>query len=280
MMITRITDENVSYFKAVIPDRLYARSNTALGAIDDEGKACGVLLADIGAQEAELLWLFVDEKHRGEGFGELLMSTFTDIADKAGVRLSFFTMIETRNEEEFVDFLDSKTGFVREFDNKGTLYSFRLSDVKVGSAVNTGVPGIKPLSDALSREERKVRERVKKLFGVQVSDADMEDWKSSGLSYVKTVDNETDAFVLAKFVEDEGAYERISVDYIYSSEQGMRSLLPIVGVMRSQTKALGLPPNTKVQAVALTNTIVGVINEVTDGKYTGEGKLTVWTRRK
>ena len=170
--------------------------------------------------------------------------------------------------------------FCTNFDNKGTLYSFRLSDVKVGSAVNTGITGIKPLSDALSREERKVRELVKKLFGVQVTDADMEDWRSSGLSYVKTVDNETDAFVLAKFVEDEGAYERISVDYIYSSEQGMRPLLPIVGVMRSQTKALGLPPNTKVQAVALTNTIVGVINEVTDGKYTGEGKLTVWTRRK
>ncbi len=73
MEITAITKQNEAYFKGVIPDEAYARANLAIGAIDEK-KPCGVLLAEVGEEDAEFLWLFVSPEKRRCGCATLLFA--------------------------------------------------------------------------------------------------------------------------------------------------------------------------------------------------------------
>ena len=278
MNITKITEENIAYFKAVIPEPLLARSNFKIGAIDN-GTACGVLLADVAENEAELLWLFVDENHRRKGCGDLLMSTFTDSVDKLKTPISFFSLIESDDNMDFISFLDNKTGFVRELDNKGDVLSFRLHDIDEAQLKGTQKPGIRPLSSALSREEKQIHKLIKQTFGVAVSDEDMNNWKSSDLSFIKVKDNTVEAFILLRF-EYSLHYEKINVDYIYDTDNNIKSFMDLADSVVKQLKEEQLGPNTKISAVALNDVITGFVAKITDGKFTKDGKLTVWTRRK
>ena len=278
MEITKITDDNIAFFKPVIPDSLLMRSTLRLGAVHN-GTACGVLLADVGEKDAELLWFFVDEKHRNMGCGELLMSAFTSMTDELSIPLGFFTLNEAESTSTFVSFLEAKTGFVREFDDVGRLLSFRLSSVDTNILKGADKTDIRPLSSILSREEHMIRDILNQTFGVTVTDEEFSSWKSSGLSFVRVRDNKVCSFILVRLA-DSSRYELVNVDYIYDSNNDIKSLLGLISTVQQQTGELDLPPNTKVQTVSLSNVITALLDKLTGGEMTDKGNLTVWTRRK
>ncbi len=277
MTITRITDKNIAFFQPVIPDAMLVRSNLALGVLSG-GEACGVLLANIQSTYAELLWIFVDEKHRDLGCGEQLMSAFTDIADGLNLPISFFTLNESQHTEEFVSFLDSKTGFVRELENKGESFSFFLKSVKSKPSKRSDTTGIKPLSAVLSREEKMIHNLLNETFGVSVTEYDMTAWKDSNLSFLKVSDKRIESFILIRLTFAKRS-TNLMVDYIYDQNHDFKNIFALIDTVKDQTAKLYMPPNTLVQTVSLNSVITGLLYKITDGDLTKEGDLTVWTRR-
>ena len=72
-----------------------------------QGEICGYLLANVVADETELLRIAVDEKHRNAGVGQLLLDAYFTFAKKSSSR----GLLEVRHGNAAAKHLYEKNGY-------------------------------------------------------------------------------------------------------------------------------------------------------------------------
>ena len=273
MEITQITQLNIDYFKPVIPPTFIPRANLMLGAVE-EGVPCGVLLAQVINEEAELLWLFVTEESRRQGCATLLLDTFTNLIDELGVEISYFTMNETEKTEDMVAFL-AGTGYVRELPDAGECLTFALRDVDRSIFLApSSKTGIVPLAEAESYCIRGVEKLLAEEFGVRMQPVDREQWKNSELSFVRQAEKQVSSFLLARLIGEE-----LYVDYLYDGTGNPKYSMGLIARFLIRTDDFFLSPKTKVHVIVTSGDMKRMLSKMTDGKLKEIGTLTAWTRR-
>ena len=274
MNITPITQENIDYFKPVIPDTLIPRANLMLGAVE-EGTPCGVLLAQVNPPEdAELLWFYVEKKRRGQGCGTELFDTFTGLIDKMNIPVSYFTLTETKDTEDMVSFL-SDTAYVREMPDAGFVYTFSLRDVDrplFGRASKN--TDIVPLSKADSYVLHGVEKVILQEFSHQVQKDESEAWKRSELSFVCMNGKKVMSCLL---VHMDG--EEIHMDYLYDSSGNPMNSMGLIARFLEQTDEFCLSPTTALRVPVVNEDMERMLIKMTGGRMKNVGNLSVWTRR-
>ena len=129
--VTKIGTTNYSYFapllfeqpdaqkKAVLPDDGFVR----IGVMDD-GVACGAASFQVEETMAQLVSVYVTEKHRRKGAATALFDTFTGLAEKKNI--TALSVSCAKENEDLNAFLDA-LGF-QLFDS-ASAYGFSLADV-------------------------------------------------------------------------------------------------------------------------------------------------------
>lgn len=105
--------------KAILPDDGFVR----IGVIDD-GVACGAANFQVEETTAQLVSVYVTEKHRRKGAATALFDTFTELAEKKNI--TALSVSCAKENEDLNAFLDAM-GF-QLFDS-ASAYGFTLSDV-------------------------------------------------------------------------------------------------------------------------------------------------------
>ena len=129
--VTKIGTKNYTYFapllfeqmdadqKAILPDDGFVR----IGVMDD-GVACGAASFQVEETMAQLVSVYVTEKHRRKGAATALFDTFTGLAEKKNI--TALSVSCAKENEDLKAFLDA-TGF-QLFDS-ASAYGFSLADV-------------------------------------------------------------------------------------------------------------------------------------------------------
>lgn len=125
MEITRITGNNAEYYEDLMPAGVLANEELLkIGAISDEGEACGVIAVGITGPMAYIEWLYTEPSMRGRGMASVLLEVVTKLLsgmDLEGIEADF-----NEDDEELEDFLSGR-GFLIGDDNG--IYSIPLEDI-------------------------------------------------------------------------------------------------------------------------------------------------------
>ena len=73
MQLTRITDENLEYFRPLLPEEGIDPWAEGLGVIGDDDRPCAAALARLEQDEIAVEWLFVHPEYRNRGIGSHLL---------------------------------------------------------------------------------------------------------------------------------------------------------------------------------------------------------------
>ncbi len=151
-----------------------------LGAVDDDGFACGVLQFfvdkdDKGDNSGKLEYIFVPEDFRGDGVGSELMDEYVSVLYSSGIRGG---IIELPSDKE-----DELTGFFMRYgflfdDDEFPVYTLPLSACTGNAAFNgVSVEGCKSISYLEEEDFLRIQEAVN--IDVPVPERDGYDEESS-----------------------------------------------------------------------------------------------------
>lgn len=127
---TLLDVSNLDYFKPLAPEMRFNSADIMIGAINDEGKACGILLARIGSDILEHTYMYVSESDRGIGAESELLDMLEGLCRDigfAGITFSIAEGDESPYQFQLAKLLRER-GY-EELKDQGAIYSFKLSDV-------------------------------------------------------------------------------------------------------------------------------------------------------
>lgn len=85
------------------------KNNSAFGVENEKGSLAGIIAID--REKNEILWLAVSKKHRGNGYGEILVKkAIEEFVDNGSISVQTFS--EKVNEGKSARFIYEKNGFV------------------------------------------------------------------------------------------------------------------------------------------------------------------------
>lgn len=104
-----INAENKEYFQNLISEPMQDRMNEAdvfaLGAVDENGMACAVLLCRIGEDDrAELLWLYTAKESRRQGAALLLLQVLCGVLKERGYTEIYCLMADDEENDDLMMF--------------------------------------------------------------------------------------------------------------------------------------------------------------------------------
>ncbi|MCD8068658.1 MAG: GNAT family N-acetyltransferase, partial [Lachnospiraceae bacterium] len=129
MEITLVNQENQEYFQAYIPPQLSGKCDVVLGAVTEDGQACGALAA--AREEDELLCIRhiqVAETQRGKGVGSQLLDVLRQIARESGDDAIYCQYLKPDGDDGFDRFLE-KNGYQMD-EEKSRVFVVTLQDLR------------------------------------------------------------------------------------------------------------------------------------------------------
>ncbi|MCD7806532.1 MAG: GNAT family N-acetyltransferase [Lachnospiraceae bacterium] len=129
MEITLVNQENQKYFQTYIPPQLSGKCDVVLGAVSENGQACGVLAA--AREEDELLsirHIQVAEAEMGKGVGSQLLDVLRQIARESGDDAIYCQYLKPDGDDHFDRFL-AKNGYEAD-EEKSRVFVITLQDLK------------------------------------------------------------------------------------------------------------------------------------------------------
>ena len=100
MQTTLITEENEEFFRAAVPEDIWNSSEVRIGAVDDDGAACGVLTAIWEKPVLRVTYVYVAEAARGQSYGTALFMELKTFAYELGATSSVASLIFMNDREE------------------------------------------------------------------------------------------------------------------------------------------------------------------------------------
>ena len=127
MKITRITEENKTYFYHLMPEEFWNRSDMVFGAICED-TACGVLAVDeIEDTILSISFLFVEEEFRRRGIASALLQELHTQASQVGYDLSICQFMHNEDTADLKNCL--LHGVFDEDELSSSIYRFKFKDL-------------------------------------------------------------------------------------------------------------------------------------------------------
>lgn len=126
MTITVVKNENREYFEPMVNRNLLQESDLSLGAVDDDYRACGILL---GRQEADVFmvtYLYVSENSRHMGMATGMCELLRDICARCGIN-GICAEVSQDDDSGVLGFFRG-TGY-QQYSEESPIYRFRLEDI-------------------------------------------------------------------------------------------------------------------------------------------------------
>ncbi len=161
MEITIVTEENLPFFKPLVPDGVWKGADLMLGAIEEK-TACGVLAAKEEGTIFTIQYLFVAEGFRRRGIGRTLLESLHELGRQTRADLASFQYLKKPELEELYEFL-KENDF--EEDEDGTpVYRVALKDLpeKYFGKAMAGNGRLIALKDVSSRQWKQFMEMAGK----------------------------------------------------------------------------------------------------------------------
>lgn len=124
MKLTRITKENLEYFRMFLPPGQATSEQEALGLITEEGVPCAAALISGADQDVALDWLYVHPDNRRQGAGSELLEKIEDLLRSETDALSVAYPDEIKGLDEFF----TANGYL--VTNGDAVYSLSLMELQ------------------------------------------------------------------------------------------------------------------------------------------------------
>ena len=131
-----ITESNRIYFRHLCDEKAFDELNKpgaiALGAVEDK-EAAGILIGRIVNEILYINWLYVDEKHRGNGAASAMLKRLSNAAFKAGTETIAVIYPDTEENSALTELL-SKSGFDLGLSETQYIYKSTLNELDTALA--------------------------------------------------------------------------------------------------------------------------------------------------
>ena len=248
MQVTRIGNENISYFEEMLGDEL-SPSQIALGVINN-GEAAGVIVCTIRDTVCIIDNLFIAAKHRREGAASLLVKSVTEAMPEIGV--SDF-LLYYKEDKILTAFLE-KSGFVCTFSD--TLHSINMADIKANEHFEKLIAGDSRSVCSLEKLNRVQLECISRFIAKAQFDPSLIEKENydPAMSFAACTNNEVQGFILAKEIGSE-----IFVTLLLAHDNNIPAITQIFGSFLKNAESRNIK---KITFIVSNDTILNSLSRI------------------
>lgn len=265
MTITVVNSTNREYFEPLAERHMLQESELSLGAVDDESRACGILL---GRQESDVFvitYLYVSENNRHMGMATGMCGLLRDICARSGIN-GICAEVCRDDDSGVLGFLE-RVGY-RQHSEESNIYRFKLEDVNaklLEKSITLPEAKVECLDNILDREFNIIRsERNQKRaysYNEIIPNIGAREDYDLAVSHVLIKKGTPDGCILvSKSKED------YLIDYLYVGGDKSNPLEVMALIAEAFKAAKKVNVNSYVYANAANNSVAGILERITDNK--------------